>query len=57
MFRYFFHFELLTSNTITNETREKFKNILGMNLLKYSFKFLADTKYIYSYWPTNKCSN
>ena len=57
MFKYFFHFELLASNNITNETGEKSKNILGMNLLKYSFKFLAHTKYIYSYWPTNKCSN
>ena len=39
-----FFFELLASNTIKNETKEKFKNLLGINLVKYSSKFLAHRK-------------
>ena len=45
-YKYFLHFELLVSNTIKNETRKKFKNLLGTNLVKYSSKFLAHIKNI-----------
>ena len=41
------HFELLASNTMKNETGEKFRNILGINLVKYSSEFLAHIKNIY----------
>ena len=44
LYKYFFHFELLASNTIKNETGKKFKNLLGINLAKYSFEFLAHIK-------------
>ena len=43
-YKHFLHFELLASNTIKNETSKKFKNLLGINLVKYSAKFLAHTK-------------
>ena len=41
MYKCFFHFELLASNTIKNETEKKLKSLLGKNLLKYSSEFLA----------------
>ena len=34
----------MDSNTIKNETKKKFKNLLGINLAKYSSKFLAHIK-------------
>ena len=40
----FLHFELLASNAIKNQTGKKFKNSLGINLVKYSCKFLAHIK-------------
>ena len=43
-YKYFFHFELLTSNTIKNETKKKFKNLFGINLIKYSSEFLVHMK-------------
>ena len=43
---YFLHFEILASNTIKNETKEKFKNLLGIILVKYSSKFLVHIKNI-----------
>ena len=42
--KYFLHFELLVDNTIKNETRKKFTNLLGISLVKYSSKFLAHIK-------------
>ena len=42
--KYFLHSELLASNTIKKETRKTFKNLLGINLVKYSTKFLARIK-------------
>ena len=41
---YFLCFELLASNTIKNETRKQFKNLLGINFVNYSSKFLAYIK-------------
>ena len=38
------HFELLASNTIKNETGKKLKSLLGRNLVKYSYEFLAHIK-------------
>ena len=43
-FKYFLHFELLASNTMKNETRKNFKNLLRIRLVKYSSKFLAHIK-------------
>ena len=43
-YKYFLHFKLLTSNTIKNEIRKKFKKLLGSNLVKYSSEFLAHIK-------------
>ena len=43
-FKIWLHFKLLASNTIKNETKEKFKNLLRINLVKYSSKFLAHIK-------------
>ena len=40
----FLHFELLASNAIKNQTGKKFKNLLGINLVKHSCKFLAHIK-------------
>ena len=40
---YFFHFELLASNTIKNETGKKLKSLLEIIfLVKYSSEFLAN---------------
>ena len=40
---YFFHFELLASNTIKNETGKKLKSLLEIIfLVKYSPEFLAN---------------
>ena len=33
-YKYFRYFELLASNTIKNETKENFKNLLGINIVK-----------------------
>ena len=43
-YKCFLHFEFLASNTTKNETKDKFKNLLGINLVKYSSKFLAHIK-------------
>ena len=45
-YKYFLHFKLLASNTVKNETKETFKNLLGINLVKYSSKFLVHIKNI-----------
>ena len=42
--KFVLHFKLLASNTIKDKTKEKFKNLLGINLTKYSSKFLAHIK-------------
>ena len=42
--KYFLGFEFLASNTIKDERRKKFKNLFGINLVKYSSKFLAHIK-------------
>ena len=42
--KFFLHFELLASNPIKNETKEKFMNLLKIYLIKYSSKFLAQIK-------------
>lgn len=34
----------MASNTIKNDTKDKFKNLFGINLENYSSKFLAHTK-------------
>ena len=44
VYKYFLHFKLLAYNTIKDETKEKFKNLLEMNLVKYSSTFLAHIK-------------
>ena len=36
---YFLHFEIMTSNTMKNKTRKKFKNLFRVNFVKYSSKF------------------
>ena len=43
-YKFFLQFELLPSNTIKNETSKKIKNLLGISLVKYSPKFLAQIK-------------
>ena len=57
--KYILHFEPSTSNTIKNDTRKKFKNLLKMNLVKYSSKFLAHVKERLGYTgtPTNVQNN
>ena len=41
-YKYFFHFELLASQQYDeNETEKKFKNLVAINLVKYSFEFLV----------------
>ena len=35
---------ILASNTRKNDTKDKFKNLFGINLENYSSKFLAHTK-------------
>ena len=47
VYKYFLHFELLTSNNAKKETQEKFKNLPGINLVKNSSKFLVDIESIY----------
>ena len=47
------YFELLASNTIKSETRKKFNNLLGINLVKYSSKFLHILKISRSYSHTD----
>ena len=44
--KWFLYFELLilASSTIKNETRKKLKNLLGINFVKYSYKFLEHIK-------------
>ena len=43
-YKYFLHFEVLASNTIKKERKEKFKNLLGINFVKYLSIFLAYIK-------------
>ena len=40
-YKCFFQFELLANSTIKNEIGKKLKSLLGINLVKYSFEFLA----------------
>ena len=46
---------IFPSFTIKNETKKKFKNLLGINLVKYSSKFLYKET-LNSYRHANKCS-
>ena len=41
LYKCFFYFERLTSNAIKNETEKNYNSLLGINLVKYSSKFLA----------------
>ena len=42
--KYFFRMEFLVSNTIKSETEKKFKNLFGINSIKYLSEFLAHVK-------------
>ena len=46
MYKYFFHFELLASNTIKNETGKKFTSLLEINLVNYSSAFVTHKKHL-----------
>ena len=41
LYKCFFYFERLTNNAIKNETEKNYKSLLGINLVKYTSKFLA----------------
>ena len=41
MNKYFLYFKLFGSNTMKNKTGKKFKNLFGINLIKFSSEFLT----------------